>query len=210
MRSRAFGAFFLGGALCWLAVLGRPRTAAADPRPGADGAPVVASGDTVHAAAAPAAPDTLARAAPPAAAPGGEAPRLPEWRRQKSPRTAMIASFGFPGLGQLYNERPFWAAVAAGVEFYFIGRWAEEQRLTNRYREMFNADPTDKDAQVLYELHRDDRIQAQWLLVLTILLSGAQSYVDAALADFDMTPLPLRLAPETSAGRTGLALQWRF
>jgi len=221
VRSRAIGAFFLGG---WAWVLLAHTVAAATPPlpPNAAAvAPVRAQSDSARAAAdstrmlaAPVRPDSMTgQAAPPAVAgrdTAGAGPRRPAWQRQKSPRTAMFASFAIPGLGQLYNERPFWAAVAAGVEFYFLGSWVVEQRLTNRYRALYNADPSDQDAQVLYELHRDSRIQAQWLLAVTIAISGLQSYVDAALADFDESPLPLRLSPEIGAGRTGLSVQLRF
>lgn len=220
MRSRAVGAFFLAGLLGLVrgpgglpaaAVAAPPEPAAA---PTVPGAPEASGADSTRMLGVPAAPDAAVPPAVPAAAPAGAAPtgRPPEpaWRRQKSPRTAMFASWACPGLGQLYNERPFWAAVAAGVEFYFIGSWVEEQRLTNRYRAIYNADPTDGDAQVLFELHRDSRIQAQWLLALTVAISGLQSYVDAALADFDSSPLPLHLAADNGAGRTGLAVQWRF
>jgi hypothetical protein len=130
------------------------------------------------------------------------------WNRQKSGRVAMFASFAVPGLGQLYNEREFWAAVAAGVEFYFIGNIVVEQRQTNLYRDLMHQDPNDKDAQVLYELHRDNRIQSTWLLGLTMLISGLQSYVDANLFDFDRSPPPrlqLSLKNGPSAG-----LRWRF
>jgi hypothetical protein len=217
VRSRAVGAFFLA-LLAWLLAAATAGAQATSLQPAP--VPAVGAADSLAAGAdstrgpVPAATDSL----------GGTrkhrvlaerdtvlvGPLAPTWQRQKSPRRAMIASFLIPGLGQLYNERPFWAAVAAGVEFYFLGSWVVEQRLTNRYRARYNADPSDTDAQVLYELHRDSRIQAQWLLGLTIAISGLQSYVDASLSDFDNSPLPLRLGPDFAPGRAGMSLQWRF
>jgi TM2 domain-containing membrane protein YozV len=113
------------------------------------------------------------------------------WQRRKSPRVAMLSSFLVPGLGQLYNEREFWALVAAGTEFYFIGTLVAEQRQTNRWRTVVNA-TGDPLADVRFRLHRDNRTQATWLYALTALLSGLQSYVDAHMSDFDDSPLPLR------------------
>ena len=135
------------------------------------------------------------------------APR--SWQRRKSARVAMFSSIVVPGLGQMYNEREFWAAVAAGFEFYFIGEWISEQRLTNRYRSIVNAFPEDQEARVLFELHRDNRIQSQWLLGLTMLISGLQALVDAYLHDFDESPLPV-LVGATPPGGAGVALAIRF
>jgi hypothetical protein len=207
VRSQAVGAFFLGGVLWTLAAAVLPCGAEVL----AGQAPAIPAPAVVPAVPVPT--DTAA-ARVPLSGIGREAATSaslrPAWQRDKSPRTAMYCSFLIPGLGQMYNERPFWAAVAAGVEFYFIGSWVVEQRLTNRYRAISNADPTYEDAKVLFALHRDDRIQAQWLLGLTIVLSGIQSYVDAALSDFDTSPLPLQLAPDAAPGRAGLALRVRF
>jgi hypothetical protein len=116
-------------------------------------------------------------------------PVVRDWQKSKSPRLAMFGSFLVPGFGQLYNEREFWALVAAGTEFYFIGTVIAEQRQTNRWRVVANA-TDDPIAEVEFKLHRDNRSEAAWLLALTALLSGVQSYVDANMFDFDETPLP--------------------
>jgi hypothetical protein len=145
-----------------------------------------------------------------------------EWQRTKNPTVALVSSFLLPGLGQLYNEREFWALVAAGIEFYFIGDIIIQQRLTNRYRTIANEPiPPDlpeeeqeileaiqQEAQVLFALHRDNRIQSTWLLGLTILLSGIQSFVDAHLFDFDVGK-SLNLEPSVDSIHGG-ALRLRF
>ena len=145
------------------------------------------------------------------------------WQRQKNPTVAMVSSFLVPGLGQLYNEREFWSVVAAGVHFYFLGDIIVQQRLTNRYRTLKNVPPppvapTDpeylawkeaqQDAEVLFLLYRDNRIQSTWLLGLTLLLSGLQCYVDAHLFDFD-AGASLQLVPSFGAVQGG-ALRLRF
>jgi hypothetical protein len=131
------------------------------------------------------------------------------WQRRKSGRVAMVSSFLVPGLGQMYNEREFWAAVAAGVEFYFIGNWIVEQRLTNRYRATVNANPDDQEARVLFELHRDNRIQSTWLLGVSMLISGLHAFVDASLHDFDDSPLPVQVGALRS-GDPGAMFVIRF
>jgi hypothetical protein len=139
------------------------------------------------------------------------------WQERKSGRTAMISSFLFPGLGQLYNEREFWSLVAAGIEFYFISDIIVQQRLTNHFRtlknEPFDADDPEEAAlnehyTILFVLHRDNRVQSTWLLGLTILLSGLQAYVDAHLFDFEGVG-DLKLEA-TSGGLSGGALRLRF
>jgi hypothetical protein len=156
---------------------------------------------------------------PPAVAPailpedwfGRPASPLPRraWQTRKSPLTAMLASFIVPGLGQMYNEREFWALVAAGVEFYFVGEILAEQREMDRLRRGIAAAPEDLRLQALFELHRDNRIQASWLLGLSILVSGLQSFVDAHLFDFDATPLPIEVGPLRRDG-VAAGLRLRF
>jgi hypothetical protein len=152
----------------------------------------------------------------------GPEPAKRAWQRDKNPTVAMLSSMLLPGLGQLYNEREFWALVAAGVHFGFAADVIVQARLTNRYRTLKNMpidpDLPDKekealeqerqDYEVLFLLHRDNRIQSSWLLGLTILLSGIQSFVDAHLFDFD-ADAPLQLGP--SYGRVnGGALRLHF
>lgn len=149
----------------------------------------------------------------------GPEPAKRAWQRDKNPTVAMLSSMLIPGLGQLYNEREFWALAAAGVHFGFLADVIIQARLTNRYRTLKNMppDPTlppeeqerqQQEYEVLFLLHRDNRIQSSWLLGLTILLSGIQSFVDAHLFDFD-ADAPLQLGP--SYGRvTGGALRLHF
>jgi hypothetical protein len=172
----------------------------------------------VVAALGAASPAQQAAAATPGMAPAGErfegllgrpADDRPKyaWQRVKSGRVAFVSSLCVPGLGQLYNEREMWALVAAGVEFYFLGDLVAEQRTTNRLREQVHADPSNEAALVQFKVHRDNRIQATWLLGLSALLSGLHAYVDAHLFDFDRSePLQLRAV----SGGPGAALAWQF
>ena len=130
------------------------------------------------------------------------------WQRRKSARTAMFSSFLVPGLGQVYNERTFWALVAAGTQFYFVGTMVSEQRQANHWRNIANA-TGDDFADAEFRLHRDNRQQAGWLYVLTALLSGLQSYVDANMSDFDDSPLPLRTTMRPGQGPTA-EMRWKF
>lgn len=134
---------------------------------------------------------------------------LRAWQQKKSPMTAMVSSFLVPGLGQLYNEREFWALVAAGVEFYFIGSIVSESREMDRVQRQLDADPMNDRLRAVYVLHRDNRIQSSWLLGVSIFLSGLQAFVDAHLFDFDDSPLPLEVGP-LPAGGGAAALRLRF
>jgi len=51
-----------------------------------------------------------------------------------------------------------------------------------------------QEAQVRFLIHRDNRTQSPWLLGLTMLLSGLQSFVDAHLFGFDANA-PLQREP---------------
>ncbi len=65
-----------------------------------------------------------------------------------------------------------------------------------------------QEYEVLYLIHRDNRIQSTWLLGLTVFLSAIQSYVDAHLFDFD-ADAPLQLGP-TYGRVTGGVLRLHF
>ena len=143
--------------------------------------------------------------------PGPPSPQR-SWQRDKNPTVAMLSSLLVPGLGQLYNEREFWSLVAAGVHFGFAADIVIQARLANRYRALKNipVDPEDAIAvedqqrnEVLFLLHRDNRIQSTWLLGLTMLLSAVQSYVDAHLFDFDANA-PLQLGPSYGRVKGGV------
>jgi hypothetical protein len=42
------------------------------------------------------------------------------WKEKKNPRIAMLCALVFPGLGQMYNERPVKAALSMGLETWYL------------------------------------------------------------------------------------------
>jgi len=54
------------------------------------------------------------------------------WQRKKNPRVAMLSALIFPGLGQLYNEKPFKAVLAMGAEIFYLTRILHNYRLEKR------------------------------------------------------------------------------
>ncbi len=44
----------------------------------------------------------------------------PSWKSKKNSRAAMLCALVFPGLGQMYNEKPIKAAIAMGVETFYL------------------------------------------------------------------------------------------
>lgn len=54
------------------------------------------------------------------------------WQRKKNPRVAMVCALAFPGLGQVYNEKPFKAVLAMGFEIYYLSRILHNYRMEKR------------------------------------------------------------------------------
>ncbi len=121
-----------------------------------------------------------------------------EWRRRKNPRVAMLCALACPGLGQIYNEKPFKAAIALGFESWYMGRiihyYREEKRET-RIRDSYpkwKVSPIDStlyissdwkfyDAWV--EEYKARKIDWIWWLAGVKLVTILDAYIDAHLND---------------------------
>jgi hypothetical protein len=55
-----------------------------------------------------------------------------EYKERKSGRVAMVCALLVPGLGQMYNEKPFKAAIAVGLESFYLSQIAMNRRLRER------------------------------------------------------------------------------
>ena len=95
-------------------------------------------------------------------------------KKTKSPTGAMIRSMIFPGLGQWYNEKKLKALLVLGVESGIVinsivqNQWVQES-VTDLEREYYI----------------NNRNLSNWTLVVAILVSMLDAYVDAHLFDFD-------------------------
>lgn len=64
------------------------------------------------------------------------------WQRRKNSRVAMLCSLLFPGLGQLYNERPLKTAVALGASTFYLSRILLNYRYMKRAEKLRDSYPT--------------------------------------------------------------------
>jgi len=71
---------------------------------------------------------------------GGAEDADPGWKEKKNSRVAMLCALVFPGLGQMYNEKPVKAAIALGLETYYLSqilmnyrREVRERRVRDQY-----------------------------------------------------------------------------
>lgn len=97
--------------------------------------------------------------------------------KTKSPRSAMIRSLVFPGLGQIYNEQYIKAGIVLAGQSVLIGLRFYYNNKANE-----SIDPMDR------EFYKDRRNLTYWLMGATVLLSMLDAYIDAHLYDFDTGP----------------------
>ncbi|MDZ7261556.1 MAG: DUF5683 domain-containing protein [candidate division KSB1 bacterium] len=107
-------------------------------------------------------------------------------KKDRSPTGAMLRSLAFPGWGQWYNGKKFKALIAFG---------AESALLANAI--YLNQKVVASTGWEEREFYINNRNLSVWWLLGTILLSMADAYVDAQLANFDESPdLSLRFKTE--------------
>jgi hypothetical protein len=73
---------------------------------------------------------------------GGETAGLQQGGKYEEPkngRVAMLCALLVPGLGQMYNEKPVKAAVALGLETFYVGHIFINRRLWDREKEIRDA-----------------------------------------------------------------------
>ena len=136
------------------------------------------------------------------------------WKKRKNPRTAMLCALAFPGLGQIYNERPFKAVIALGVETFYIMNIVSSYRTADDWLKKRDSypqyEPCGDDmclnddwrtANAWYEEYKERTIDWIWWTSGVILLVMLDAYVDAHLHD-------MRFHVESASveGGTGLAV----
>ncbi len=94
-----------------------------------------------------------------------------------SPRGALWRALVFPGWGQWYNEKKWKAALVFVAETGLIANavyWNQRaQGAINSYDRAF---------------YVDNRNLSNWWLLFTVFMSATDAYVDAQLANFDVSP----------------------
>lgn len=135
------------------------------------------------------------------------------WRRRKNPRVAMLCALTFPGLGQVYNEKPLKAIVAMGVEtFYLLNilhwyrRERREQVLRDSYEKYVPCGPEGLNRclnsrwnfhNAWMEEYKARKIDWVWWSSAAVLAVMIDAYVDAHLHDMRFR---IESAPGEGAG----------
>jgi TM2 domain-containing membrane protein YozV len=176
----------------------------------------------LSAATASAAPDTIA-AAPDttAAAPaktlwtmdelkgviGGETGGITgeEYRDLKSGRVAMLCALLVPGLGQMYNEKPFKAALAMGLETFYLSQIFMNLRFFEREKAIRETYPEGSSEWNYHDgwatEYHERSVDWTWWSGAVIFAVVIDAYVDAKLDD-----MRFKVGVESSGAGVGVSL----
>jgi hypothetical protein len=121
---------------------------------------------------------------------------LPE---KKSPTGALLRSMVVPGWGQVYNGKYLKSIIYAGAQLTFLyGAHVQNDRY-HHYRDLGNQD--------FANFYENDRNRLLWWLFGITLLSMGDAFVDASLAQFDVSDnMSARLTPNIDPRRAGIGL----
>ncbi|MBN1885213.1 MAG: hypothetical protein JW876_06810 [Candidatus Krumholzibacteriota bacterium] len=126
------------------------------------------------------------------------------WRTYKNPRVAMLCAILVPGLGQIYNEKPFKALVAGGAEtFYLLQVYVNHRRAEREILERdrwiaaqdslggFAASRRLKSYEFWIGEYKARKTDWLWWSAGAMLVIVLDAYIDAHLHDmtFEIAPL---------------------
>lgn len=130
---------------------------------------------------------------------GGRGEEELDWKDKKNARVAMLCALIFPGLGQMYNERPVKAALAMGLETWYLTtillnyrQEKREKKIRDSYDKWIESDTGDNYISSSWRYHnawyneyKARKIDWLWWSsgILVILIFDA--YVDAHLHGMD-------------------------
>jgi hypothetical protein len=121
---------------------------------------------------------------------------LAEWalvRARRSPTGAMWRSLAVPGWGQVYNGQYLKGAAIIAAEGVTLYTAIDNYRISRKYlREAREAGDRDLK-QEKFDRYNDYVVETEfwgWLFVGFIAYSAMDAYVDAHLADWDVSDLP--------------------
>lgn len=132
-----------------------------------------------------------------------------EYRERKSGRVAMLCSLAFPGLGQIYNEKPLKAAIAMGFETYYFLQIAQNRRLREREKDIRDGFPVGSYQWKFHDAwvteYWEKSVDWIWWSTGAAVVVLIDAYVDAHLDD-----MRYRVEPTASRGVVGLQLVVRL
>jgi hypothetical protein len=120
---------------------------------------------------------------------GADMPEGASWKRRKNSRVAMLCALIFPGLGQIYNEKPYKAAIVMGVETFYLGnillnyRNAEREDYLRSRSLPGTTEYREHDAMTVY--YKERMIDWVWWSAGAMLIIVLDAYVDAHLHDMN-------------------------
>lgn len=132
-----------------------------------------------------------------------------EYKERKSGRVAMACALLFPGLGQMYNEKPLKAALAAGAEWYYVNNIILNRRLREREKDIRDGYPVDS-----YQWRLHDQLVTEywersvdwiWWTGATMVVILIDAYVDAHLDD-----MRFEVEARRVDGGAGVGLVFRY
>ena len=143
------------------------------------------------------------------------------WQKRKNPRTAMLCALALPGLGQIYNEKPVKAAIAMGVEMFYLLQIMNNARKERREADLRDSypkyvpcglegqdvclDPDWRYHNAWMEEYKARKIDWVWWTAASVLVIMLDAYVDAHLHD-----MQFRLEPASVPGGGGVAAVVEF
>jgi hypothetical protein len=132
----------------------------------------------------------------------------------KSPGIALLLSAVLPGAGQTYNESYWKVPIVVGFGVWLGSQWLSYNRQMRDWRTLYSASITADNPGgnsrylQLREFYKDQRDTFSWYLFIWYMLTLVDSYVDASLYDFNVSPdLSMKVVPTTNLG---VRLQIRF
>ncbi len=116
------------------------------------------------------------------------------YQERKNGRVAMLCALLFPGLGQIYNEKPFKAALAAGVETYYLSQILLNRRYRERekdIRDAFRVKPKPSSEWTYHDRwvkeYWERSVDWIWWSSGALVVIMIDAYVDAHLDDMRFT-----------------------
>jgi hypothetical protein len=131
------------------------------------------------------------------------------YKERKSGRVAMACAVLVPGLGQMYNEKPLKAAIALGVESYYLSQIVMNRRLREREKILRDADPAGsgkwRDHNRWVDEYWERSVDWIWWSGAIVFAVVIDAYVDAKLDD-----MRFKVEARASEGNVGVSLLVRY
>ncbi len=110
--------------------------------------------------------------------------------KSKNARVAMLCTLLFPGLGQMYNERPFKAIIAMSVETFYLSKILfnhRNARRAERHRDRLSYGSSEWNRQDWWiGEYKKRRLDWIWWSSGVLVVLMLDSYIDAHLYDMNI------------------------